>query len=48
MYRYIAKEVKNGHMGSSTDSCCIQNQAVMNLVLKRTRARLFKTNDVVS
>ena len=36
------------HFGSNNDQCYIQNYVVKNRVIKRSRAQLFKTNDVVS
>ena len=37
MYAYIGKSVSNHHLGFHTDSCCVQNHVIMNLVIKRLR-----------
>ena len=47
MYRHIAKIEKNDHLGSNNDQCYIQNHAVLEHVIKRSRAQLFKINDIV-
>ena len=37
MYSYIANRVFNDHLGSSNDSCYIQNCVITDCVIKRLR-----------
>ena len=45
MYSYIGKSVLNGHLGSSTDPCYIQNRVITNRVIKRLSV-LFTISDI--
>ena len=49
MYSYKAKSVFSDHLGSSNDSCYIQNYVITNRVIKRLRlGKLEKTNRCIA